>query len=128
MTTAALPAYGEPRDWYTVESIRTPAEGDASADWADSDDVPDALLNDLLEVARDAVLAFAPALPADYPAGRCPARYRLAHLMQTRNLWNAVGVDSSGDFGGDDYTIRPVPLDWIIKQILRPKTAVPVAL
>ena len=120
--------HGDPRDWYTVESVRTPAEGDQAAIWEEADHIPDSLLADLIEVARDAVLAFAPALPEDYPLGKCPASYRLAHLMQTRNLWNSVEVDSDGDMGGGDYTIRPVPLDWIIKQVLRPKTAVPVAL
>lgn len=125
---ADLPEYGAPRDWYTVDTIREPAEGDAAAAWDDAEHIPDSVLNDLLEVARDNVIEFAPVLPAEYPAGKCPASYRLAHLMQTRNLWNALEVDSSGEFGGDDYTIRPMPLDWIIKQILRPKRAVPVAL
>lgn len=120
--------YGTPRDWYTPESLRTPAAGNEPAVWETADSIPDSLLEDLLEVARDAVLEFAPALPDDYPVGKCPAAYRLAHLMQTRNLWNAQEVDTDGGFGGEDYTIRPVPLDWIIKQVLRPKRAVPVAL
>ena len=119
--------YGEPRTWHTPESLRTPEDG-TPAVWEDADHIPDATLEVLLEVARDAVLAFAPALPDDYPVGQCPAAYQLAHLMQTRNLWNAVEVDSDGDLGGGDFTVRPVPLDWIIKQVLRPRTAVPVAL
>lgn len=120
--------YGEPTDWHTAESLRTPEDSDQPAIWQTADDIPDSLLDDLLHVARDSVLAFAPALPEDYPLGKCPPAYRLAHMMQTRNLWNAVEVDSDGGFGEGDFTIRPVPLDWIIKQVLRPKTAVPVAL
>ncbi|MBP1326731.1 hypothetical protein JOF28_001963 [Leucobacter exalbidus] len=128
---APQPDYGTPRDWHDVASLRTPpvdTVGDQPAVWEAADHIPDALLGDLLDVARDSVIAFAPVLPEDYPLGKCPASYRLAHLMQTRNLWNAVEVDSSGGFGDGEYTIRPMPLDWIIKQILRPKTGVPVAL
>lgn len=122
-------AYGEPCDWYTVEAIRTPQGEDDEAVWEDAAHIPGSLLRDLLEVARGQVLAFAPTLPADLAAsGKCPAAYRLAHLMQTRNLWNAVEVDPGGGFGDDSYTIRPVPLDWIVKQTLRPRAGIPVAL
>lgn len=121
------PEYGAPRDWHTIESVRGTDEGEQAV-WETAEHIPDSLLGDLLEVARDSVLAFAPALHEDYPLGQCPAAYRLAHLMQTRNLWNAVEVDPSGGFGEGDYVIRPMPLDWIIKQVLRPKTGVPVAL
>lgn len=129
MADETLPDYGDPCDWYTVESISTPRGDDTVAPWEGAEDIPAHLLNDLLNVARENVLAFAPPLHEDMAAvGKCPAAYRVAHLMQTRNLWNSVEVDSSGGFGGDDYTIRPMPLDWIVKQVLRPKRAVPVAL
>ncbi len=121
-------AYGELVDWYTLTSIRAVDETTQTAPWPEAADIPDGLLTDLLFIARSHVEAYAPALPADTEAGRCPVAYRHAQLMQTRNLWNATEVDSGGGFGGDDYTIRPMPLDWIIKQILRPKTAIPVAL
>ncbi len=120
--------YGALVEWYTPEELRTPDPETGELIWAEAADIPLTLLTDLLYIARDSVETFAPALPADTPAGRCPVAYRHAQLMQTRNLWNATEVDSGGGFGGDDYTIRPMPLDWIIKQILRPKTAVPVAL
>jgi len=120
-TPEALPGYGEPVAWHTATTI--------AADWPDAEDVPAALLNDLLNVARAAVEEFAPVLPAEMVEdGLCPASYRLAHFMQTRNLWNAVEVTPGGDFGDDTYSMRPVPLDWIVKQLLRPKRAVPVAL
>lgn len=120
--------YGDLVDWYTVETIRAIDATTSSSVWPEAEDIADPLLTDLLFIARDSVEAFAPALPADTPAGKCPTAYRHAQLMQTRNLWNASQVDSGGGFGGDDYTIRPMPLDWIIKQILRPKRAIPVPL
>lgn len=120
-STPALPGYGDPVAWHTADTI--------AADWADAEDIPASLLNDLLLVAREQIEAFAPELPADMiEQDACPVSYRLAHLMQTRNLWNAVEVTPGGSFGDDSYAMQPVPLDWIVKQILRPKRARPVAL
>lgn len=120
--------YGDPVDWYTVETLRADDTSTGSPVWAEAADIPTTLLTDLLFIARDSVVAFAPALAEDYPDDKCPVSYRHAQFMQTRNLWNATEVDSGGGFGDGEYTIRPMPLDWIIKQILRPKRAIPVAL
>lgn len=122
MPTTELPGYGEPVAWHDLQTIRV--------DWASAEDIPDTLLTDLLLNARLSVEAFAPALPDEMvEAGMCPVNYRLAHLMQTRNLYNAVTVDSGGGVGEDmDYAYRPMPLDWIVKQVLRPKRSIPVAL
>lgn len=122
MPEQELPGYGDPVAWHDLDTIR--------ADWASAEDIPDTLLTDLLIVARLSVEAFAPALPDELvQADKCPVNYRLAHLMQTRNLYNSVTVDSNGSMGEDmDYAYRPMPLDWIVKQVLRPKRSVPVAL
>lgn len=124
----ATPAYGDPRDWWTPETLREEDEETGEPVWAQAEHLPLSLLADLVEVARDAVVSFAPALPEDYPLGKCPARYRLAHLEQVKNIWNASTVDAGGDMGEGDYVVRPVPLDWAIKQMLRPRTGIPVAL
>lgn len=128
MADAIERVYAELVGWHTVETIRANDTETGSPVWAEAADIPTDLLTDLLFIARDSVVAFAPALPEDTPSGKCPVAYRHAQFMQTRNLWNATEVDSGGGFGDGEYTIRPMPLDWIIKQILRPKTAVPVAL
>lgn len=49
-----------------------------------------------------------------------PDRYRIAQLIQVRNLWNATLATGSGDLGGDTYTFTPRPLDWHVKALLRP--------
>jgi hypothetical protein len=128
MPEAEGPDYGDLVEWYTPATIRETDSETGTAPWAEAADIPLPLLTDLLFIARSSIEAYAPALPEDTPAGACPVTYRHAQLMQTRNLWNATEVDAGGGFGGDDYTIRPMPLDWIIKQIVRPKTAIPVAL
>lgn len=126
--TENLPKYGEPTDWHTVDSVRTPSEPGEPAPWEDAEHIPTASLNDVLNVAREQVLEFAPALPPEIvEAGKCPASYRVAHLMQARNLWNATEPDRSA-YGDDGFSIPARPLDWIVRQMLRPKTPIPVAL
>lgn len=101
--------------WHTLSS--------AHADWRDAPD-NDAQLYTLLSVARTQCEVFAPELELDAPV---PTQYRLAQLMQSRNLWNASKVDAgNGSLGGESYVIRPFPMDWVVKGILRPARAVPV--
>lgn len=100
--------------WHDIDSIRLA--------WSDADQIDDALLGELLEVARDAVVAYAPALSDE---GALPTRYRLGQMVHVKNLWNASRVTASGDLGGDTFEIQPRPLDWHVKQILRPAQGVP---
>jgi hypothetical protein len=57
-----------------------------------------------------------------------PARYRAGQLMQAQNLYNAGAVDpNTGVEGsGDTFALRPYPLDWMVKQVLRPAKGTPV--
>lgn len=116
-------------DWYTLETIR--------ADWRDAPS-SDTVLQQLLDASKQQVLAFdngytwrkAGGAQADYTgdyrAGAVPSNLVMAQRMQVRNLWNASQVDASGNAGGEDtFVIRPFPLDWVIRQVIRPKT-VPV--
>lgn len=98
--------------WHTLDSIR--------AEWPDTETIEDGPLWTLLALARDQVLAYAPPLAEDAPV---PDRYREAQRIQARNVWNASKVSSDGGIGADDYVIRPFPLDWHVKQIIRPKRA-----
>lgn len=100
--------------WHTLDTARD--------DWRDAPAF-DAWLYECLWVARQDVLAFAPALELGQ---RPPINYRRAQIMQARNLWNAGKVDAaSGEVGEGTFVLRPFPLDWTIKQVLRPKRAVP---
>lgn len=102
--------------WHTLDSARE--------QWADSVHIEDDQLWELLEVAKHQCLEYAPALAV---GAAVPVSYRKAQLMQARNVWNAARVDpSSGAIGDDSFALTPFPLDWTIKQVLRPKRAVPV--
>lgn len=107
--------------WHNLESAR--------ANW---DDAPydDDQLTELLEVARTQVVAYAPERKADpivQPDSEAvPVTYRLAQLRQAQNIWTAGTVSSDGTTGdGGDFVLRPHPLDWHVKQIIRPKGARP---
>lgn len=100
--------------WHTISSARQ----------AFGNDFPDDDLQafTLLEVAKSAVIAFAPVLADDAPV---PIGYKQAQLMQARNVLNSVKTDPSTGADGDSFVIRPYPLDNFIKQLLRPRSGVP---
>lgn len=101
--------------WHTLDTAR--------ADWQDAPGF-DPWLFEMLTIAKEQVIAYAPKLET---GARPPLAYRNAQLAQARNLWNAAKTDpASGSLGDDTFVIRPYPLDWIIKQILRPKNGIPV--
>ncbi|MCU1439992.1 MAG: hypothetical protein JWP85_989 [Rhodoglobus sp.] len=99
--------------WHNLDSAR-----DGWADAPDNDDI----LWELLEVARNDVEEYAPILEE---GARPPSHYRKGQLGHARNTWNASEVSSSGTIGMDGYAIQPKPLDWAIKQMLRPKNVRP---
>lgn len=108
--------------WHTLESARS--------EWIDAP-LDDDQLNELLEVARDAVLAFAPALDGEVVSDdgylsvipdTIPTAYRVAQLMQARNVWNSTKASPTGDFDGGGFSLTTFPLDWQVKQLLRPRS------
>ncbi|MCE4024667.1 hypothetical protein LXM50_01630 [Microbacterium sp. Au-Mic1] len=51
-----------------------------------------------------------------------PENYFLAIITQARNMANAgVAPVSGGDFDGSGYGVNTYPLDWAVKQMLRPE-------
>ena len=56
-----------------------------------------------------------------------PLTYRMAQITQAKNVYNGSLVDAgTGDIGNDTFTIRPFPLDWQVKQMVRPRRGTPV--
>jgi hypothetical protein len=101
-------------EWHTLDSIRE--------DWPDGETISDAMLWTLLEIVRQQIAEFGTTLTGT--AALDATNY--AQRVQVRNTWNAAKVSPAGEFGGDEFVIRPFPLDWHVKQILRPKRGVPV--
>lgn len=95
--------------WYTLYEMREDWEQSPTADYKAAE---------LLTLAREQCLEYAP-LPES--AG-IPEAHRQAQLMQARNIWNSARVDpANAGIEGENFIIQPYPLDWMIKQILRPK-------
>lgn len=114
----------------TIDPLRFAVQADdgwvtlswARGEWRDAP-TDDAQLFDLLELAKDQCLAFAPVLAE---GALVPVGYRKGQMMQARNIWNASKVDpSNGSFGSDTFVLRPFPLDWMVKQQLRPARGIP---
>jgi len=114
------------------------------SDWKDAPS-NDVVLNQILDAAKQQVLAFDNGynwrnnsslsvdedgnpvdFPGDYPndfPGEVPTCLVMAQRMQARNLWNANRVDpQNAQVGDDTFVMRPFPLDWVIKQVIRPKS------
>lgn len=113
-----IDGYDPTEGWHTVESARDQWVDAPTDDGADED----ATLLELLEVAKGAVLAYAPAVE-DLEV---PTNYRVAQLMQMRNIWNSSKASPAGEFDNGSYGLSSFPLDWQIRQILRPKQGKPV--
>jgi hypothetical protein len=106
-------------DWHTAASARD--------EWPDApvdSDGGDARLESLLASAKEAVIAYAPAVSE--PLEDIPDGYREAQLQQAQNMWNAGKASPSGDFDGGQYSLTTFPLDWAVRQLIRPKTGKPV--
>lgn len=107
--------------WHDTES--------AATQWPDAPD-DDAVLKELLEVARGQVVAYSPHSKTDpvveAASDVVPVAYRLAQLRQAQNLWAAGSTSPDGGIGdGESFTLTPHPLDWHVKQIIRPKGGAP---
>jgi hypothetical protein len=103
--------------WYTLEWARSA--------WRDAP-MSDERLFTILEVAKTQVLAWGVALAEDELP---PMNYREAQLMQARNIWNTAKTDPANYGIGDEaLIIRPFPMDWTVKAIIRPKSPKPVVI
>jgi hypothetical protein len=84
-------------------------------------------LEDLLDTAREQVIAYAPTrgVTADGQPAPLPRRYYLAQVRQAQNLWNAGQVSSSGEVGEGQFVFTPRPMDKTIKSMIRPADGKP---
>lgn len=100
--------------WLTLDEARTR--------WPDAPEDP-ASLFEVLESARIACEAFAPALEE---GAAVPVNYKAAQLLQARAIWNSSRATGADRIGDGEYGVTVFPLDWNVKQQLRPKPGVPV--
>ena len=99
---------------YTVEEA--PSRWGVGAPAADT-------MTQLLAVSWQQCVAYAPLAGEDVES--VPDGHREAHYQQARNVFNASKVNPGGSMGTDEFTLTVHPLDWHVKQLLRPRRAVP---
>lgn len=110
--------------WHTLETARD--------QWVDAP-LDDDELQELLDVAKSAVLAYAPAVATESvenvggfvvptTTGDIPVSYRKAQIMQARNVWNSEQASPGGNLDGSGFGLTIHPLDWQVKQLLRPRS------
>jgi len=97
--------------WLTLDGARQM--------WPQAPD-DDVTLAMLLDSAKAACVAFAPALD---PAIPIPASYRQAQFQQARSTWLAMSSTTDSRIGDEGFAITVFPLDWQVKQLLRPRGA-----
>lgn len=90
--------------------------------WPGCFDLTDETLDQYLDAAKAQCIAYAPALPPDAPI---PAHYRLAQALQARALSRAGLVGSGDQMGGYGDTVTVFPMDWQVKNLLRPQQGRP---
>lgn len=98
---------------------------DAREHWPDSTDIDDTRMTDLLAAAFPACVAFAPALPVDATVATVPQAYKLGHVMQARELYQAQQRGEQDVIGVGDYAIRARPLIAAVKSLFRPERGRP---
>lgn len=95
--------------WHTL--------GSARGEWDGAQHIADPRLFTLLQGAREACLAYKPAIGTRRPT----VTERQAQLLQARNRNAAARIDpASGDDGVDSYGATVFPMDWTVKSLLRP--------
>ena len=93
--------------------------------WPDGPTLEPAVLKVYLAVAKAACVAFAPALTEGQAV---PDEYRLAQAKQAPNVYNAAAAAPGGEMDGGSFGLVAHPLDWQVKQLLRPRSGVGVIL
>lgn len=79
----------------------------------------------VLSAAQEQCAAFAPAPRLDEDGQPViPYSWKLAVVYQARALARAART-GSGDQMGGEFTVTVFPMDWTVKQLLRPRPGVP---
>ena len=93
----------------------TPDE--AERHWPDAAHLDEETLTDLLLAAHEQCVEFL--------NGREPTpllrRHRLAQIMQARALARSTSAGSGDQIGVDGLTVTVFPMDWTVKNLLRPR-------
>lgn len=96
-------------------------------DWMDAP-TDDVVLARYLSAAHEQCLAFLPhardeltGVLAPVVPEPVPGRFVLAQVMQARALYRSALAGSDNEIGPDGIAVTVFPMDWTVKNLLRPK-------
>jgi hypothetical protein len=96
---------------------------DARAQWADAVDMDNDELTQYLASAYEQCVEFAPELAEGQTT--IPQRLVQAQVMQARAIWRSLSAGDNNQLGPGEFAVTVYPMDWTVKNLLRPKRAVP---
>jgi len=88
--------------------------------WADVP-VDEAVLASYLQAAYEQCVEYLPPVDLNPYPDPIPARFVQAQIMQARALFRSNVAGSGDTLGGDGLTVTVYPMDWTVKNLLRPK-------
>jgi hypothetical protein len=90
--------------------------------WPEADDLTTGALISYLQAAYEQCVEFLPhvAVPTPPIALPPPERYILAQVMQAQALFRSNVAGSGDTLGGDGQSVTLFPMDWTVKNLLRP--------
>lgn len=94
-------------------------------DWADAP-ADEAVLTSYLRAAYDQCVEYLPHKRTDWgvlvPVEPINTeRLRLAQIMQARALYNSVTAGGGDQLGPDGLRVTVFPMDWTVRNLLRPR-------
>ena len=86
--------------------------------WPEAAELEWPVLDRLIKSSWEQCSVFAP----DLPEGQAvPESWKVAQVMQARSTYRASLTGSNNQVGDDGMVLTVFPLDWQVRQLLRPK-------
>jgi hypothetical protein len=87
--------------------------------WSDAESIDDDMLQEMLDAAKDACVAWLP--EEDDPECPSDSSIRLAQLTLVRGMWNDALADEAGSIGAEGFDYSPPWLAREARRMMRPQ-------
>ena len=88
--------------------------------WADSVQLEDSALTSYLQASYEQCVEFLPPVALKAYPETIPDRWKQAQIMQARALYRSAVAGSGDQVGMDGQGVTVFPMDWTVKNLLRP--------
>ena len=88
--------------------------------WPEAVDIDEVILDRLFTASNDLCRAYAPLLP---DGSVIPESWLLAEIFQARDIWSKVESGNRDEYGADGFRVSVTHLDYMARNLLRPKTS-----